>query len=71
MADQAGGVTGPSPAKEYETVVVWFRRDLRVDDNPALLAALQAATNVVSRPGAQSVRMWKGQEESWHGMAGN
>lgn len=36
------------PAKEFETAVVWFRRDLRVDDNPALLSALQSATNVVS-----------------------
>lgn len=33
---------------EFKTAVVWFRRDLRVDDNPALVAALAAAPNVVS-----------------------
>ena len=29
------------------TVIVWFRRDLRVADNPALCAAVQAAKEVV------------------------
>lgn len=36
--------------KEFQTAIVWFRRDLRVDDNPALVAALNAAVNVVSQP---------------------
>jgi deoxyribodipyrimidine photolyase len=31
-----------------QTVLMLFRKDLRLDDNPALLAALQAAKNVVS-----------------------
>lgn len=29
------------------TVLLWFRRDLRVADNPALCAAVQAARYVV------------------------
>lgn len=37
-------------SKEFQTAIVWFRRDLRVDDNPALVAALNAAVNVVSQP---------------------
>jgi hypothetical protein len=32
------------------TVLLWLRRDLRVADNPALLAALQTAAVVVRRP---------------------
>jgi hypothetical protein len=31
-----------------QTVLLLFRKDLRLDDNPALLAALQAANRVVS-----------------------
>jgi hypothetical protein len=31
-----------------QTVLMLFRKDLRLDDNPALLAALQAAKHVVS-----------------------
>jgi len=44
---------GPTPASAFgpETklprVLVWFRRDLRVDDNPALTAALDLAHEVV------------------------
>lgn len=31
-----------------EVAIMWFRRDLRVDDNPALAAALKYAKHVVS-----------------------
>lgn len=34
-----------------DTVIMLFRRDLRVYDNPALLAALQAAKSVVCSRG--------------------
>jgi deoxyribodipyrimidine photolyase len=37
-----------SPAPRLGRVLVWFRRDLRLEDNPALLAALQLADEVVS-----------------------
>jgi hypothetical protein len=30
-----------------ETCVVWFRRDLRLDDNPALVYALQNFSQVI------------------------
>ena len=30
-----------------ETCVVWFRRDLRLDDNPALVCALQNFSQVI------------------------
>ena len=46
----AGALSGPScppSAPPFQTVVLWFRRDLRVSDNPALIAAVQAAANVV------------------------
>ncbi len=33
---------------KMKRVLVWFRRDLRVADNPALVAALQMAEEVVS-----------------------
>jgi len=39
----------PPPAPPFKTVLLWFRRDLRVSDNPALIAAVQAATNVVRK----------------------
>ncbi|PNH07791.1 Cryptochrome-1 [Tetrabaena socialis] len=42
---------------EFGTVIVWFRRDLRVDDNPALVAALNAAENVIP------VFIWAPEEE--------
>ncbi|KAG2427955.1 hypothetical protein HXX76_011942 [Chlamydomonas incerta] len=42
---------------EFKTAVVWFRRDLRVDDNPALVAALAAAPNVIP------VFIWAPEEE--------
>lgn len=35
-------------------VLVWFRRDLRVADNPALVAALQMAEEVVRGQGARA-----------------
>jgi deoxyribodipyrimidine photolyase len=37
-----------SQQQTVQTALVWFRRDLRVDDNPALVAALQSASSVVS-----------------------
>lgn len=37
-------------APPFRTVLLWFRRDLRVSDNPALIAAVQAATSVVRAP---------------------
>jgi deoxyribodipyrimidine photo-lyase len=32
------------------TAIVWFRQDLRLDDNPALLAAVASGKPVVSAP---------------------
>ncbi|KAK9817351.1 hypothetical protein WJX74_009833 [Apatococcus lobatus] len=43
--------------KQLDTVLVWFRRDLRVADNPALTAALQAAKTVIP------VYVWAPEEE--------
>ena len=37
----------PTPGLVGKTVLVWFRRDLRVADNPALLAAAAAGAHVV------------------------
>ena len=37
----------PGSMAAFNTVILWFRRDLRVSDNPALIAAVQAATTVV------------------------
>jgi deoxyribodipyrimidine photolyase len=37
-----------------QTVLMLFRKDLRLDDNPALLAALQAAKRVVREPASAS-----------------
>ncbi len=34
-------------AREWTTVVVWFRRDLRVSDHPVLVEAVERARNVV------------------------
>ena len=51
MSGNVGALSGPqcpSSAPPFKTVILWFRRDLRVSDNPALIAAVQAATNVVS-----------------------
>lgn len=42
---------------QVETALVWFRRDLRTYDNPALVAALQAAKNVIP------VFIWAPEEE--------
>ncbi len=47
-ANKTPGSASPNEAdKQLDTVLVWFRRDLRVADNPALTAALQAAKTVV------------------------
>ncbi|GLI62187.1 hypothetical protein VaNZ11_004772, partial [Volvox africanus] len=42
---------------EFRTAIMWFRRDLRVDDNPALVAALNASANVIP------VFVWAPEEE--------
>lgn len=44
-----GPLPGPFPPAKLPRVLVWFRRDLRLDDNPALTAALEAAEEVVRR----------------------
>ena len=41
------GVSRPPPYKQYARLIVWFRRDLRLTDNPALLAASLLAEEVV------------------------
>ena len=47
----ASGVTMAQPhATQAQIAVLWLRRDLRVADNPALVAALQAAVTVVRAP---------------------
>lgn len=33
--------------KEHRCALVWFRRDLRLTDNPALVAALESAATIV------------------------
>src|SRR3954471_18208221 len=38
---------GPYQRKMPETAIVWFRRDLRVHDHPALTAAARGAERVV------------------------
>lgn len=43
-------VAAPQPAAPpllVSTALLWLRRDLRVSDNPALVASLQGAVNVV------------------------
>ncbi len=55
MSNEKGEERPASPRsqageKQLDTVLVWFRRDLRVADNPALTAALQAAKTVVCYP---------------------
>jgi hypothetical protein len=50
---------GLMPAPKLHRIIVWFRRDLRVEDNPALATAMQLAEEVVSavlRLPAQRVR---------------
>jgi cryptochrome 1 len=53
VASQRGGDFGsgalghPGPCKQYGRIIVWFRRDLRLTDNPALLAASLLAEEVV------------------------
>ena len=37
----------PQPHTKAQIAVLWLRRDLRVADNPAMVAALQAAVTVV------------------------
>lgn len=39
------------------TVIVWFRQDLRLDDNPALLAAVESGSSVIP------VYIWSPEEE--------
>jgi DNA photolyase len=39
----------PNPMNKVTTALLWLRRDLRVADNPALVAALQGAVHVVSK----------------------
>ena len=34
-------------SQQHDTAIVWFRRDLRLGDNPALTAALESARRVV------------------------
>lgn len=40
------------PYSKHATVIVWFRRDLRLSDNPALAAAVQSSINVVRYVGS-------------------
>lgn len=48
MPHTASGVPMAQPhASKAQIAVLWLRRDLRVADNPALVAALQAAVTVV------------------------
>lgn len=44
-------------SNQYSTSLVWFRRDLRIDDNPALVAALQSSRTVIP------VFIWAPEEE--------
>jgi deoxyribodipyrimidine photo-lyase len=37
----------PKGGRMPSTAIVWFRRDLRVHDHPALTAALEAADQVI------------------------
>ncbi len=46
-------------AANKPTSIVWFRQDLRLDDNPALRAAVAAGDAVVP------VFLWGAKEESW------
>lgn len=36
-----------SPMLDQSTTIVWFRRDLRIEDNPALAAALARGSAVI------------------------
>lgn len=45
------------PHTRLNTAIVWFRRDLRLYDNPALIAALNSAENVLP------VYIWAPEEE--------
>lgn len=42
-----GGYSHELATPKIETALVWLRRDLRVDDNPALVAAIRSAKNVI------------------------
>lgn len=53
LADQLVAMPDPpgrrnSLQNKVPTALLWLRRDLRVADNPALVAALQCALHVVS-----------------------
>ena len=43
----AKAMDGAHPMKQYRRIIVWFRRDLRLTDNPALLAASLLAEEVI------------------------
>lgn len=43
-----GGLSAPSVPAKLPRVIVWLRRDLRLDDNLALNAALEVAEEIVS-----------------------
>ena len=56
---------------ELDTVLLWYRRDLRIADNPALTAALNAAKTVVSlelsglKSTTQLLSHVRGNTEAW------
>ncbi len=39
------GASGPATGPTHRTTVIWFRRDLRIADHPALLAAVEEASS--------------------------
>lgn len=49
-------------AQQLECCLVWFRRDLRTYDNPALVAALNSAKRVIP------VYVWAPEEEVRRGV---
>jgi hypothetical protein len=55
---EAGPSSAPAPvaARQRPVSLVWLRRDLRLDDNPALTAALKTGGNVVRGAGAGARR---------------
>ena len=57
MTSRATGGGDAVAPRRFKRVVLWLRRDLRLDDNPALAAALEMAEEVVSVPGAACTRV--------------
>lgn len=57
-AGPSSGVPQAAPVVPRGTALVWLRRDLRLDDNPALTAALKTGGTVV-RPHTASRRVWE------------